>query len=820
MTEDHRPLNLNPPTTKHRAALPKSPPRFAELLPEQKKVGEQVRNKLKPLTKRFYQLSSEQKKAVFLKITHNEMRIDLSGTGLRVFADGDTVTLATVKEGNLDKLLKKLNEFENSQPERGHLKNEALFFPITDLAEGDPLDRLSAEMFENYHTLIEEDSLLYEIELMTDGDGQNKKQQETLRDLLLEKLQATITINGTIFEHETVGPFIRVMLRTSGKVFQKFVEEPAWRTKIIRFEYAPDFETFHTIVTDFSVGKVQVKGPDKSAATICVVDSGVTENNQFLKPVVRSHLSKSFVKDNSNPSDEYNHGSGVASLAAFQDINISRGAVNEAGSWIAGARILDANNHIEGRLLSAVLRDVVEEYVKHGIRIFNLSVCVKNKPWNEPSRRAAKRSSWVARQIDKLSKEFDVVFVISAGNLTLNAVTDFMRNQGALYPTYFQSEDCKILDPSQASLAITVGSIVGSTTVVASGNSTPIAGRNLPSPFTRVGPGLVGEIKPELVEIGGNWVHVPGTGNVTTNYGLDLTVANNKITPAIHHGSGTSYAAARVSFKLAKILCDLSVATSESYISAPLLRAFLVNSASIKRTNSKDDEITQFAASFSSVGSLARILGYGTPDQTKAVFGDAYTVTCYFQGDLSVDDVAFFRIPVPVELKNSTGDKLMHITVAFAPDVHQSGLKDYLGSRLKWRLFRGDSTESDILNVMSKVDESSFSEESALDDEIDLLLEGEDDSETDSNVKELKKSRFGIQARSKGTVQHDVFKWTQHKEHYSKNDYILAVSLYKRWSSKQVPFAVVVRIEDTSNTVPIYSKVRARLLATQVRAKT
>ncbi|MBK9205819.1 MAG: hypothetical protein IPL73_26055 [Candidatus Obscuribacter sp.] len=85
------------------------------------------------------------------------------------------------------------------------------------------------------------------------------------------------------------------------------------------------------------------------------------------------------MKDNSNPSDEYNQGSGVASLAAFQDINISRGAVNEAGSWIASARILDANNHIEGRLLSAVLRDVVEEYVKHGIRIFNLSVCVKKQ---------------------------------------------------------------------------------------------------------------------------------------------------------------------------------------------------------------------------------------------------------------------------------------------------------------------------------------------------------------------------------------------------------------------------------------------------------
>jgi hypothetical protein len=791
------------------------------MLPEQKKVSEQVRKKLKPLEKRFYQLSPEQKRAVFLKITHNQMRIDLSGTGLRVFADGDTVTLATIKEGNLDKLLKKLDEFEKAQPERGHLKNEALFFPITDLTEGDPLDRLSEELFENYQALIKQDSLLYEIELMTDGDGQNAKERKILRELLLEKLQATITINGTIFEHETVGPFIRVMLRTSGKVFKKLVEEPEWQTKIIRFEFAPEFETFHTIITDFSVGKVQIKEPEESAATICIVDSGVTDKNQFLKPVVKSQLSKSFVKNNNNPSDEYNHGSGVASLAAYQDINISSGAVNEAKSWIANARILDANNLIEERLLSVVLKEVVEEYVKHGIRIFNLSVCIKNKPWNELSRRAAKRSSWIARRIDQLSKEFDVVFVISAGNLTLNSVTDFVRNQGASYPTYFQSEECKILDPAQASLAITVGSIVGSTTVVASGNSSPMADRNLPSPFTRVGPGLVGEIKPELVEIGGNWLNVPGTGNVTTNHGLDLIVANNKMTPAIYHGSGTSYAAARVSFKLAKILSELNVATNESYISAPLLRAFLVNSASIKRSNAKNDEITQFASSFSSVGSLSRILGYGTPDQTKAVYGDAYTVTCYFQGDLSVDDVAFFRIPVPVELKNSTGDKLMHITVAFAPDVHQSGLKDYLGSRLKWRVFRGDSTETDILSAMSKPEDSIFDEESdPQEDAVDLLLEGEEDDETESNVKELKKSRFGIQTRSKGTVQHDVFKWTQHKEHYSKNDYILAVSLYKRWSSKQVPFAVVIRLEDSSNTIPIYSKVRAKLLAAQVRTKT
>lgn len=816
MTETFEPLQLGAPTIKRRAASPPGPPIPREMLEQHKVVAAKLKSKVKPLVQAFHKLTPQQRRAVFYKITHKQMRIDLTGTGLRVFADGDEHTLVTARGESIDALLKKIEDFENASISKGHIKNDRLGFGITDFEIGKPTDRLSEELLANYDSLVLQDSFIFEIELNTNESYAGPQLRELQKTL--DELQAFITLGGVIYEHEFSGGFARVVLRTSGKVFKSLVEDEYWQTRITRFEQRPQFETFSTTLKAFSISTLgTIEPPNETDQAVCIVDSGVTPGNAFLKPVCREAQFSSFVQGNTNSFDEYNHGSGVASLAAYQDLNISAGAINKARAWIVSARILDANNEIKTRLLSSVLEDVVKKYVQFGVRIFNLSVCVKNKPWNELTRRASKKSSWVARKIDQLSRDHDVVFVISAGNLTLQAVNEF-HVQGAKYPVYFQSHECKILDPSQAALAVTVGSIVSSTTVV-TGRSSPITERFLPSPFTRVGPGILNEIKPELVDFGGNWVEVGGSGTITTNPATDVVMANNVLTPAIVHSAGTSFAAPKVSYKLAQILTDL-VGITGQHISASLLRAFLVNSATIKRSNVPNDEIDRFATQFQSVGSLARILGYGTADSSKAVFGDQYSVTCYFQGALSPDEVAFFKIPVPKDLTKSNGKKRLSVTVAYSPEVSQSGLRDYVASRLQWRLFRGDASESEVLSAMSSETEVGDVEQGDSFESIDLSFEQEDGDES-VDTKELKKSRYGLRQRSKGTVQHDVFEWKHHKEDYSRNDYQLAVSLFKRWGgSSAVPFAVVVRIEDVSLSVPIYSAIKVRLLETRVRVKT
>jgi hypothetical protein len=68
-----------------------------------------------------------------------------------------------------------------------------------------------------------------------------------------------------------------------------------------------------------------------------------------------------------------------------------------------------------------------------------------------------------------------------------------------------------------------------------------------------------------------------------------------------------------------------------------------------------------------------------------------------------------------------------------------------------------------------------------------------------------------------GTLQRDVFEWSEHKEGYSADDYTLAVSVWgaASWLKETtIPLAVVVRVEETSGQYQqLYSRISARVRA-------
>lgn len=812
---DFDPLNLNSPLIKQRASIkPRLAPLASELIARKADIARTLHEKVARCYKRYAELSPEQQRAMFYRITHEGHRLDLTGTGLRIFDRGAGETYVMVRSEGFEKYLKKIEAFESAKVSRGHIKNQGVVLPVHDMYEGVPGDRLSDWFKEHYESLIKEESILFEIELLANDERSIKAQAEEFTELL-RKLQTVIGLDGVIYEHEISKGFARVVLRASGAALRKLVEESYWQTRIVRFEQRPQFETFNTTLEDFSLERLgDLVPPDEDAPRICIIDSGVNAENPFLKVAVKE--ARSFLAE-SDEFDENGHGSGIASLAAFRELNLSEGGENKALNWIVSARILDADNSIENRLFSRVLREVVEHYSQSGVRIFNLSVCTWGQPWNKEQRRFQKRSSWIARRIDQLCKEYDVVFVISAGNLTRGDVTQFI-DDGADFPKYFQSPDSKILDPAQAALAVTVGSIAPGTLTV-SGRVTPMVAKFQPSPFTRVGPGVLSEIKPDLVDYGGSYTRTSDK-RVTTNAGTNMMMASNEYGRALQHAAGTSYAVPRVSHTLGRILHQLNRLGVKD-VSAPLLRAFLINSAQYKRTGGDNDEFSEIGKEMQSIGSLSMLYGYGTADADRALFGDPYTAICYYQGILDADHVAFFRVPVPRVLSNIKGDKFLTITLAFAPEVNPSGLRDYISSRLHWRLFRGDASEDDVIRTMSRAE--AVDEEASGDDSGDsglsvdeLLARDENAGMEVTNTKELTKSFYGLTLRSRGTVQHDRFRWVQHKEDYSNNDYLLAVTAQKRWGTKSIPYAIVVRLEESTRSVPIYSEVQTSLLETRV----
>ncbi|MBX3180336.1 MAG: hypothetical protein KF886_23545 [Candidatus Hydrogenedentes bacterium] len=80
---------------------------------------------------------------------------------------------------------------------------------------------------------------------------------------------------------------------------------------------------------------------------------------------------------------------------------------------------------------------------------------------------------------------------------------------------------------------------------------------------------------------------------------------------------------------------------------------------------------------------------------------------------------------------------------------------------------------------------------------------------------------YGVQRRSRGTVQHDFLEWTEHKAAHSDGHYTRAIASYKRWQRKTqpVPFAVVVRLEDLGREADVYARVANALTEVKVAAR-
>ena len=608
-------------------------------------------------------------------------------------------------------------------------------------------------------------------------------------------------VDGRIYETDYAGSGARAVLSSTGDKLKALVEDPRWWRRIVFFDKRPHFQTFQSIYQDFNISNSNITAPPIDAETICIVDTGVAAANPFLEKVLRTDIFRSFLDGFMPDADPVGHGSGVASLAAYYQIDMTAGGVNPASAFVVSARIANDNGELDtvytdddgvhrvrqARLLSGILKDVVQHFRPLGIRVFVLSFNIVGHIWSQATQQLVPRNSWVARTIDQLSKEYDVIFVAITGNITPNDIDDLIRNRA--YPNYLIQPLAKLLDPGQAALAVTVGSIVQSERVVVA-PAVPIARENQPSPFTRTGPGFDDSIKPDFVERGGNLVNDQQRG-VCHNAGTNVIMASGQISPPLQHSHGTSFAGPRVANHIAGIIRDLRVIVREP--SAPLLRAFLALSANMPSNSPFLNQADSLSAA-----------GYGLPDAARATDCAGHSVVLFHDGNLEADRVALFRIPVPLEIRDS-GNALKRISVAIAtaPAVQSWGVAEYLGAQLKFRLFRGDKSVEDIVAMMQRDD-------------------GDENVASQTHVPDLT-GRLKIRRRSVGTLQRDVFEWNDHEEAFSADDYILGVSLAAAsWCKSDlpnVPIGIAIRIEDTSGTCQeLYARVRARVQA-QARAR-
>ncbi|WP_439642627.1 S8 family serine peptidase [Gemmatimonas sp.] len=258
---------------------------------------------------------------------------------------------------------------------------------------------------------------------------------------------------------------------------------------------------------------------------------------------------------------------------------------------------------------------VAELRQQHGVRIFNLSINVTERA--EPHRYSVEAS-----RLDRMALAHDVVFVISAGNLTSTQ----MRSEWSANTTSVLSE---LARTRHDGLQVPAESIhnVSVTALNPPRHLTCMA--HVPAAYARRGPGLEAGVKPDLAHVSGAAHNHPHCGTGLESLRPDGSVACD---------NGTSYAAPQAAKTLA--LLDAAI---EGHVRRETLMALLIHSAALPAALAVDD-----------YAQVARdLVGFGLPQTAGDILerGD-HEITMVFESRLRDGQELTFKFPWPASLVN------------------------------------------------------------------------------------------------------------------------------------------------------------------------
>lgn len=491
---------------------------------------------------------------------------------------------------------------------------------------------------------------------------------------------------------------------------------------------------------------------DEKAPLAAVLDSGVFTGNPLLKNVVVAE--EEFDTTENTATDMNGHGTAVAGIVVYGDfdaclnsrvfrplVRIFNGKImhNESG-YFGNAPCFPADKRPE-----QIVKEAIEYFHKeYGCRVFNLSAGDSEHIYT-----GGRQFAW-AEMLDQLSKQLDIVIVISAGNVSNPQIDDFSTRDELMEKCRDQlfHPEHRLIDPATSALGVTVGSITRFDEPEAISNRAgriSVGKKNYLSVFTRVGKGVNRSIKPEFVDYGGNYgVHQISRGK--TNW---ITADRKLVEPTLHNGNdqifkgycGTSFSAPHVTHIAARIERALEEQIKNKP-SANLIKAVLSNSArctdDMKKWAEESKDALYIGKSNPKQERRLRLMGFGKVDDSLLYSSDN-NVTLFAEDRLELRSFHLYKIPVPEEFLKVKANKTIAISLAYNPITRMSR-KDYLTNNLWFEVFR-------------KIDEDTLLKYKAKKEE------GRDADEDLSNLPNSNKADFapGYTEILKGTLQQRIW---------------------------------------------------------------
>jgi Subtilase family len=699
---------------------------------------------------------------------------DWERLGLTVLSsDADRTLVLFASNEDMQDFRARLDAYQRGAPSgQKHAPYNNFVAGIESIGSVEPRDRIGSRLreegFADLDDFTPQTSYLVDVELWDLGERRlrERKIEDVIRyieALAGEVLDRYVGPSISMFRARLTGELIRTLLT---------IEEVA----SIDLPPAADVTTAEAL--DLTLADAPaLNALAEDAPLIGIIDSGVN-NHPFLADIVAGAIG---VPADLGTADIWGHGTRVAGVAVFGDLRaqLAAGAL-QRGARICAAKVVnDRGDFDDRRLVPSQMREAITTLnQRFGCRIFVVALADRRRVFD-----GGKVGTWAAT-LDELVRELDVVIIVSSGNRSPRG-GNRLEQAVTEYPRYLLEDANRFLEPAGALNVITVGALAHGEGLdpdrADDVRVRPITLLHEPAPFSRIGPGLGGATKPDVVEIGGTLIFDPIVARLRGGEDVGsagvLTLYHNFLDRLFTAGSGTSYAAPRVAFSAAQILTRFPQA------SANLVRALIVGSAEIPQPAQERLQLV-------GVDATRAICGHGLVDLERAAFSDDARVTLYAEDELALDHFAVYRIPIPEAFQAGNGERCIRVTLAFDPPVRHTRT-DYAGVGMSYRLIRGCQP--------------------------DLIFEHYRKREQDDGPFPELAGRYncnltpGPQAREKGTVQSATVTFKRGIEDYG-DSYYLVVRCESGWATHadRQQFAVVIELLQKAE-VQLYERVRQRL---------
>lgn len=702
------------------------------------------------------------------------MEADWEALGLTLLAsDPDRTLVLFASSDEMAAFRARLAAFAGGPPPDQKATPYAAFIGgIEEVGSVEPKDRIGLrareEGFVDGPDFLEDTAYLVDIELWDLG-------RRELRTRKVDQIEAYLDARAGEVLDRYIGPSITMLrARCTGAVIRTLltIED------IQSVDFPPEPDIVAGEALDLTLDDLPAPGAvDAAAPIIGIIDSGINAH-PLMEDVLVGAIA---VPDTLETADVWGHGTRVAGVALYGDLRAQLGVPTLARhARIASCRVLtDQGGFVDRRLVPEQMREALTRLnAEFGVRIFVISIGDTKRTYD-----GGKVGPWAAT-LDEMARELDALIFVSAGN---RAPRGGNRLEQAVteYPGYLLEPANRFCEPAGAMNVITVGSLAHGEGL--SGDfEEDVKVRSItralePAPFTRIGPGINGSVKPDLVDIGGTLVYDPVVARLRK--GEDLPSAG---LVTLHHlfldrlftsGSGTSYSAPLVAHKASQLLALLPKA------SANLLRALLIGAARIP-------EEAEAKLAPLDVDAARIVCGHGQVDPKRAAYSDDHRVVLFAEDELPIDHFAVYHIPIPSEFQTG-GKRTLTVSLAYDPPVRHSRA-DYAGTGMSFRVFRGCEPGLIFEHFRKR-------------------------TKQEGKHPEIEKRyacnlQPGPQEREKATVQRASVTFSQRTEEYG-GDYYLVVRCEGGWAASfetTQKFAVVVELEHQPE-IQLYARLRPRV---------